>query len=376
MEKTDTQPRRRRKRLMVTTSAVGILALTAAFLGYSSRASAVSTAQAATPDSENEDKKKDPATVAVHEVAEGPISAYITATANLVAQDEVKVVAEAEGEAIELLVEEGDDVRKGQKLLQIDKGDAVLAVRKAELALQNESLELDRAERMAADKLISSQDLDKARYERELAEHELTEARYRLSKTAVRAPFTGTITLRAVQAGQTVKVGEELFTLADFNPLVARIFLPEQEVLDLSVGQEAQLCLKARPDMKFRGRVQRISPVVDTASGTVKITVEAIAPPPNVHPSAFVSVGVVRETRPRALLIPRPAVIHELQDTYVYVADGNVARKRSVELGLQEGNNLEVTEGLTGGELVVTAGQGALEDEAPIEVVDAAGLES
>ncbi len=84
MEKTDTQPRRRRKRLMVTTSAVGILALSAAFLGYSNRASAVSTAQA-TPDSENEDKKKDPATVAVHEVAEGPISAYITATANLVA---------------------------------------------------------------------------------------------------------------------------------------------------------------------------------------------------------------------------------------------------------------------------------------------------
>ena len=69
MEKTDTQPRRRRKRLMVTTSAVGILALTAAFLGYSSRASAVSTAQAATPDSENEDKKKDPATVAVHVVS-------------------------------------------------------------------------------------------------------------------------------------------------------------------------------------------------------------------------------------------------------------------------------------------------------------------
>jgi membrane fusion protein (multidrug efflux system) len=128
--------------------------------------------------------------------------------------------------------------------------------------------------------------------------------------------------------------------------------------------------------MKFRGRVQRISPVVDTASGTVKITVEVVAPPPNIRPGAFVSVGVVRETRPRALLIPRPAVIHELQDTYVYVADGKVARKRSVELGLEEGNNFEVTEGLTGGELVVTAGQGALKDEAPIEVVEAAGLES
>ncbi len=377
MENTSPEkPRNRRKRSLVVASAVGVLALSAAVLSYTSRTSTLGAAEAATTDSDqkkDKDKKeKDPAAVAVQQVIQGPISAYIGATANLVAEDEVKVVAEAEGKVVELEVEEGDRVVKGRKLLQIDRSDSELAVRKAELALKNKSLELDRAERMAADKLISPQDLDKARYERDVAEHELAEARYRLSKTSVLAPFSGTITLRSVQVGQTVKPGDEIFTLADFDPLVARVFLAEREVIDLRVGQDAQLSLKAREDVRFRGRIRQISPVVDTGSGTVKVTVEAVAPPPSVRPGAFVSVGIVRETHPRALLVPRPSVIRELQETFVYVADGKVARKRPVKLGLEEGDRYEVLEGLKSGELVVTAGQGGLKDNASIKVPDPA----
>jgi membrane fusion protein (multidrug efflux system) len=364
-------------RLLISALALTLVATGLAFLGYYDGISAVATAEAAQAD-DGEDKKKDkePAAVAVQPVEEGAISAYITATANLVAEDEVKVVAEAEGKVVQLLVEEGDRVSKGQKLLQIDTGDAALALRKAELALKNKSLSLERVERMATDKLISPQDLDKTRYERDVAEHELAEARYSLRKTAVLAPFSGTITLRQVQPGQTVKPGEELFTLANFEPLVARIFLPEREVLDLAEGQEAQLALKARADVRFRGRIRQISPVVDTSSGTVKVTVEAVAPPANVRPGAFVSVGVVRETHREALLIPRPAVIRELQETFVYVADGAVARKRPVKLGLEEGARLEITDGLKSGELVVTSGQGTLKDNAPIKIAEESGRQS
>jgi RND family efflux transporter MFP subunit len=375
---TKTQARTRRHspaRRIATLLAIGaVLALgtslwTQSFPG----ASPVAAAEAASAEEKAKDgdeKEKAAAAVAVTPVEQGEISAYITATANLVAEDEVKVVAEADGKVVELLVREGDRVRKGQKLLQIDPGDAALAVRKAELALQNTSLSLERSEKMAADELISPQDLDRIRYERDVAEHELDEARFRHAKTTVVAPFSGTITLRSVQMGQTLKPGDELFTLADFEPLVARIFLPEREVLDLRVGQDAQLSLKAREELRFRGRIRQISPVVDTASGTVKVTVEAVAPPSSVRPGAFVSVGIVRETHQNALLIPCPAVIRELQETYVYVADGEVARKRPVALGLEEGDSMEITSGLEPGDLVVTSGQGALKDNAPIKVAD------
>lgn len=356
----------RRGRRLILAGATTLLAGAVVVFGLARRGASGEARAAETP--KDAAKAKEAALVAVSRVEPGSVSAYVTATANLVAEDEVKVVSETEGKVVALLVEEGDTVARGQRLLQVDRGDADLAVTKAELALRNSSLIFERAEQMAADRLISPQDLDKARYARDLARHELDEARHRLQKTTVVAPFAGRITVRNVQLGQTVKSGDELLTLADFDPLVARIFLPEREVLDLRVGQPAELSLKAREDVRFRGRIRRISPVVDTGSGTVKVTVEAQEPPPSVRPGAFVSVGIVQKTHDHALLIPRPAVVRELQDTYVFVADGPVARKRPVELGLEEGDRLEVRGGLTAGDLVVVSGQGALKDGAAIKV--------
>jgi membrane fusion protein (multidrug efflux system) len=315
-----------------------------------------------------DETKKEPAAVAVRKAERGAISAYTSATANLVAEDEVKVVAETEGKVLRVMVEEGDAVGRGQTLVQIDPADATLAVQKAQIALQNAGTALTRGEGLSKANLISAQELDKLRYDRDLAAHDLEESRHRLRKTTVAAPFGGRVTLRKVQAGQQVKPGDELFTVADFDPLVARIFLPEREVLDLAVGQPVRLALRAREETRFAGRIRQISPVVDTASGTVKVTVEAVRPPASVRPGAFVAVEVLRETRSDVVLVPRPAVIRELQETYVYVADGAVARKRMVRLGLEEGDKLEVREGVAAGEPVITSGQGGLKDQAPITV--------
>ena len=315
-----------------------------------------------------DDKQKEPPTVAVQKVEKGTIYAYISATANLVAEQEVQILAEAEGKVVELLAEEGTPVRKGQTLLRIDREASAIAVEKAELGLHNSSSNLERAELLWGQKLLSTQDRDRAHFDRELARSNLTEARYRLQKTTVVAPFEGKVTVRKVQLGQTLKLGEDLMSVADFSPLVARIFLPEREVLDLQLGQDVQLALKARQDVRFRGRIRQISPVVDTASGTVKVTVEAVAPPTTVRPGGFVSVGVVREAHSDALLVSRQAVIRELQETYVFVAEGVVAKKRVVQVGLEEGDKVEITSGLKAGEQVVTSGQGALKHEAAIKI--------
>lgn len=322
-------------------------------------------------DAKDKPKEKEPATVAVAAVEVGSISSYVAATANLVAEDEVKVVAEAEGKVTRLLVEEGDTVGKGQALVQIDTADAALAVEKADIAVRNAQITLERTEKMAAERLISAHDLDKVRYEHAAARQALAEARHRLRKTSVTAPFGGRITVRRVQPGQAVKMGDELFTLADFEPLVARIFLPEREVLDLKTGQPVRMALRAREETRFAGRIRQISPVVDTASGTVKVTIEAVQPPPSVRPGAFVTVEVVRETRAQALIVPRAAVVRELHEAYVFVADGKVARKRPVEVGLEEGLRLQITSGVKAGERIVTSGHGALKDQSPIAVADA-----
>lgn len=314
---------------------------------------------------------KAPVPVSVASISLAPISSYLSATANLVAENEVKVLSEAEGRVATLLVEEGEFVRKGSPLVQLVRGDAEMAAAKARVRFGNAKVGWERAKGMFDKGLMSQGDYDQTVMEKEVAQQELAEAEWRLSKTTVRAPFDGVIAVRTVNEGQHVRPGDALFTITDFDPLVARIYLPEKDVLGLEVGRAVRLTLRATEQIRFDGRIRQISPVVDTATGTVKVTVEAVRPPESVRPGAFVSVDIVRTTRPSATILPREAVLRELQASHVFVAQNGVAKKRSVTLGIEEGERVEVLSGVRAGEQVIVAGQGGLKDGSPIKILPA-----
>lgn len=320
-------------------------------------------------DGKENGEKKTPIPVSVVGVGTGQVSSYITSTANLVSENEVKVLAETEGKVAQLLVEEGVRVGKGQVLAALAREDEEIAFNKAQLRSSNAKLAYERAVKALAEELLSRESYDKVTMENDIAQQELAEAKWRLDKTVIRSPFAGHVTSREIRVGQHIRPGDPLFTVADFDPLIARIYLPEKEVLGLTEGREVRITMKADESMKFAGRIRQISPVVDTGTGTVKVTVEATAPPSGVRPGAFVTIDVVRETHPRALLVPRGAIIRELQDAYVFVASGEVARKRSVSLGLEEGGVIEALAGVSAGDQVIVAGQGGLKDGSPIKII-------
>jgi membrane fusion protein (multidrug efflux system) len=315
------------------------------------------------------EKEKTPIPVSVAAVAVGPVSSYITSTANLVPENDVKVLAESEGRVTDVLVEEGDRVSKGQPLSLLAREDAEIALRKARVKEENARMKFERAEKMVTDQLVSREEFDRLRTEHEVARQEAAEAQWKLDKTTIRSPFRGRITERIVQPGQHVRPGDVLYSVADFDPLIARIYLPERDVFGLQEGREVRIRLKASEETRFRGRIRQISPIVDPSTGTVKVTVEAIEPPAEVRPGAFVSIDIIRETRPRAVLIPREAVIRELADAYVFVAKGEKAERRTIALGLEEGPHVEAVSGVKAGEQVIIAGQGGLRDGAPIKVI-------
>ncbi len=299
----------------------------------------------------------------------GSVSSYISATANLVAENEVKVLAESEGRIVTLKVEEGDQVQAGQILATLMRDEAEIAVKKTELRAANARNAYERALQLVAEELVSQEEFDRLGLERDVADQELEEARWRLKKKTVRAPFNGRITLRNTRVGQHVKPGDDLFTVTDFDPLIARVYLPEKDVFGLQEGRDVRISLKANEDVSFFGRIRQISPVVDTATGTVKLTIEASEPPAQVRPGSFVAIGIVREHHPTAIVVPRDAVIRELQEAYVFVVAGGVAERRSVILGLEEGRRIEVVSGVSEGERVVVSGHGGLKDGTSIRVV-------
>lgn len=334
-------------------------------------AAAAGTAAADEKKDEKDKKEKAPVPVNVTEISTGAISSYISATANLVAENEVKIIGEAEGRVTQLLVEEGDFVQKGQTLAVLNKDDAEILLAKAKVRSDNASVAYNRAKEMFDKELMSKGDYEKAEMDKSVADQELAEMQWRLSKTTIRAPFAGRVTERKIQTGSHVRPGEELFTVTDYDPLVALIYLPETDVLSLEQGREVRLNLKADEKVTFNGRISQISPVVDTATGTVKVKVEAIQPPKMVRPGSFVSVNIIRETKSDAVLLPREAVIRELRDAHVFVMDGeNKAAKRVIQLGIEEGANVQVLSGVKAGDKVITAGQGGLKDGSPVKILE------
>ena len=322
---------------------------------------------------EDDEEEKTPIPVEATATLSGRISSYISSTANLVPENEVRILAEWEGRLDRLNVEEGDHITKGQVLAELARQDGEIALNKAQIKASTSRLAYDRAERLKTQELISSEDFDKISLDYEIAGQELAEAEWRYEKTLIRSPFTGRITERMVQPGQHVRPGDELFTVADFDPLIARIYLPERDVLTLDEGRTVRISLRADDTIGFAGRIRRISPVVDTATGTVKITIEASSVPAMVRPGAFVRIDIVRDSIADAVLVPRKAVVRELQSAYIFIAKDGVAEKRTVTLGLEEDDHIQAVSGVEAGEQIIVAGQGGLKDGSTIKLIPAPG---
>jgi len=390
----DSKPRRRVFKILIIVTVIALGGAGASFIYLKAAgASAPATDTAADPDGkeaaestgdgqkaeakskegENKDgEKKDekaPVPVSVSEIELGTISSYVSATANLVAEDEVKVLAEAEGRVAVLNVEEGDFVAKGAVLASLVRDDAEIAYKKAQVKASNAEDVYDRNAKMGSQNMISHEELEKTSMENKLAQQELAEAKWRLDKTEIRSPFTGRVTMRGISLGKHVRLGDDLFTVTDFEPLIARIFLPEKDIVGLAEGRDVRITLKADTNVQFEGRIRQISPVVDTSTGTVKITIEAIRPPKQVRPGGFVTVDIVKETRPNVVILPREAVIRELQKAHVFVISGETAEKREITLGLEEGEVMEATSGVAAGEKVIVAGQGSLKNGEAVKVI-------
>ena len=118
----------------------------------------------------------------------------------------------------------------------------------------------------------------------------------------------------------------------------------------------------------MQGRVERISPIVDQASGTVKVTV-ALNPAPGFRPGAFVRVDIRTDRKADAVLIPKRAIIEEDGQSYVYLAVNDRANRVKVQPGYQADGMVEIREGVSPGQSVVVAGQGALKEGAKIKVL-------
>ncbi len=299
------------------------------------------------------------------------ISSFIETNGILEAENEVDIVARTSAPIVELLAEEGMEVSQGQLLVRLDEQELRAQVEISRVNLDDARQVHDRAKVLFADELISSETFDQTRSDHESARAQLEAARIQQGYAEVVAPFAGKIVRRYVHFAEQVSVNTPLFRLSDFEPLLCPIRVPERELPRLFEGQRAYLTVESWRERHFEAFVLRISPVIESATGTVKVTLQVEARG-LLRPGMFARVFLETDSRPDALVIPRSALSLESLGDTAYVAVDGVASRREVELGFREGDLVEVVSGLAVDESVVVVGQDGLSDGTPVQVLASA----
>ncbi len=312
--------------------------------------------------------------VEVVEISRGEISAFIETNGTLEAEREVDVVARTGGPLVEILTEEGRTVRAGDLLARIDETELRAQVEISRVALSQAEVAYERARASLENQVVSQEVYDTAQSTLESARAQLNGNEIQLGYARIAAPFDGLIIERAVKHGETITNGQRVFRLSDFDPLLCRISVPERDLTRLSVGQPAHIEVEAFPGEIFEGRVLRISPVVDAATGTIRVTLE-VNRRDRLSPGMFATVRLVTDVRAEALILPKRALSLESLADEVFVVQDGVARRRALTLGYEEDDRVEVTGGLVAGDRVIVVGQDGLTDETPVQILAGPGAD-
>jgi membrane fusion protein (multidrug efflux system) len=314
------------------------------------------------------DKGPDAIPVEVAAVARRPIAASYSGTAPLEARGESQVVAKTSGVALQVLAQEGQSVRAGQVLVRIDRARPALQAAQAEAQVRKLEANYSRARTLAAQKMVSANDLDQLKYDLENARAVYNMTRLELSYTDVVAPISGTVASRSIKPGNFVQINTPIFRIVDTSRLEATLNVPERELETLKPGLPVRLQVDALPGKTFAGTVDRVSPVVDSGSGTFRV-VCAFDNAGVLQPGMFGRIRVDYASRADALALPRAALLEDEAKPAVFVVRGGKAVRATLSLGYTEGEWAEVRSGLKQGDQVVVAGKSAVRDGSAVQVI-------
>ncbi len=342
-------------------------------------------------------------TAAVTQRAAGMQAAVLNASGYVTARRRATVSSKITGKVVEVNVEEGMAIREGQVLARLDdsqfRASLALAeaqaeaarrnVRESEVRLAEARLALDRAQRLAADKLNTAADLDAARAQVDslaaridaageqvrVAERQIDVERMNLDNTVIRAPFAGVAVSKDAQPGEMVSPNSAgggftrtgICTLVDMRSLEIEVDVNENYINRVADGQPVTAVLNAYPDWQVPAHVITTVPKADRQKATVLVRIGFAELDPRILPDMGVKVTFMRQnapdeasgTRPM-MLVPKNAIRSENSQSYAYVVNAGVVDRRAVRTGGADGDRVEVIAGLTAGERVVLSPQPTL----------------
>jgi len=320
----------------------------------------------------------------------GEIIEYISVVGNLIGQSTVDVVPRVAGRIDSLTAKLGDRVSRGQVIAKIEdrelqqqvkqaeqslevnratvkQRDSDLQLRKTSLARQQELLAKGLQTRQVVEdaeagynSALAAVDLAKAQLAQ--TESRIDELKITLSNTTVVSPVNGFVGRRNLDQGAFAGANTVILQVVDIGTVRLVSNLVEKDFKRITQGVEAEIEVDSFPGETFRGRVSRVAPVFDSATRTASMEIEVPNPGFRLKPGMFARVKLTAERKADVLMIPRSAVVDSDGRRGVFIPNGQTAKFQPVQTGLQDNDRIEILEGLTEGQRVITTGALALRE--------------
>lgn len=322
-----------------------------------------------TKSEKKEDEKNDLIPVEVTTLNKGSISDYILLSANLETEEQADVYSRIQGIVKKINYDEGDNVKSGTVLMQLEADEYVLSEKRARLAYLKQKADFERLSAMFNEDLLSKEEFEQARYATEGLEVEWEQAKLNLSYTKIKTPISGVIGDRQAKPGDRIQPTDKLFTVINTRDMIAIVYVPEKEIGRVNKGQVAYITSDHIHGEKYTGWLKRVSPVIDPSSGTFKVTIGVKVKNNKIRAGMFVNAHIITDTHEDAVLVPKTAIIYENEAMNVFVVKDSIAHKISLDVGFQDFEKVESKSGLNAGDKVIVVGQAGLKDKTKVKIV-------
>ena len=283
--------------------------------------------------------------------------------------EDLWVKAEVSGQVVDVLIDEGGAVKKGQVLVVLDDRDYRLRLNRVEASFKLAKLEYDRIAALDRKKITAANRLDEIEARLKDVTAQKNEAQLALERTRIKAPIDGLINEVRSKHGNFIGVGEEIAQILQTSKVKVSVGIPESDVASFFDLEKATVVIEALGKQRVTGKKIFLSRQPRNLARLFDL--ELMIPNKDGHilPGMFARVELVKEVYETALVIPLYAVITQGDEHYVYIEKNGVAKKRTVEIGILEDWQVQVVSGLQAEDNVIVVGHRFLYEDEPVEVI-------
>ena len=298
------------------------------------------------------------------------LSIQSTYVGYLLPNKRVLMRSEIDGVIEKIDFEEGDEITKGKRLVDISTKEHRLKLKIAITDSNLADINIKRDEKLAAQNLIPNAQLDQTKTRAESASLNKELAEISLNKSLISSPLKGTIKTRHIKVGEFVRKGDKLVEILDIDKIIVKVNIPEQEILSIQVGQNVEVALYIMEKKTFLGRVKNIGLEADSSNRTFPVEILVDNKERQLRAGMLARATFTKNVDQDQIVIPRHTVLERDQGRVVYVFEDGKAFRRDITIGLSQLDQVQVVQGLNKGELIVVEGHTKLTDGEEVNVVN------